>query len=156
MVKAIPIFEFAFAAYAATVRGGSERIRSPQAPRQLFETAWRSTAQRDGVLMVKIGVLDNGRAEATALTPCETILPVKDIWLGQIKEIDGGYCGVVCMIQAPLRTIRLGQTIEFGPSHILDWTISYEGSAECGATPRSASSRAEACGACVLAEEALG
>lgn len=157
MVKRIPVFEFAFAAYATMARRESER-GSRDAPGQPFETAWRSTGQSDGALMVKIGVLDDGGGEATALAACQTRLPVKEIWLGQVREVEGGYCGVVCMIQEPLRTINPGQRIDFGPAHILDWTISYGASPECAALQRPQSVRAacDPCANCIPAGEALG
>jgi hypothetical protein len=158
MVKPIPVFEFAFAAYAATARGSIERVR-PGPERQPFDTVWRSTAGGDGALLVKIGVLDNGRAEATVLSPCETLLPVKEIWLGQIQEIDGGYSGVVCMSQGPLRSIGPGQPIEFGPAHILDWTISYEASPTCAVLrerEKAAKTDCESCAGCESAEKARG
>jgi hypothetical protein len=159
MLKPIPIFKFAFAAYAATAQTGAERAKPEPEKRQPFETAWRSTPPSDGVLLVKIGVLDNGRALATMLTPCESIQPVREIWLGQIKETAQGYNGAVCMTQTPLRGVDMGQRIDFGPAHILDWTISYEASPECAALQnRSKPVRAacEPCGDCALAEEARG
>jgi hypothetical protein len=155
-MKPIPIFEFAFAAYAATARPAAER---PEPKRPPFESAWRSTAREDGVLLVKVGVLDNGRALATAATPCETILPVREIWLGQIKETADGYDGALCMTQAPLRGLNVGQRIAFGPADILDWTINYEASPECAALrqrPQSTRAACEPCGECAFAEEARG
>jgi hypothetical protein len=156
MVKPVPIFEFAFAAYAATAWSGD--ARAPAEPeRRPFEITWRSMANRDGALLVKIGVLDNSRASATALTPLKSRLPIKEIWLGQIKETANGYSGVVCMTQTPLRHIGVGERIDFGPTHILDWTISFEALPECAALRKQPNSAAAClpCGDCNLAEEAL-
>jgi hypothetical protein len=151
MAKPIPVFEFAFAAYAATVGAGAEKpIAAPEL--RPFEATWRSMGSRDGSLLVKIGVLDCGQAT----TPCGSMLPREEIWVGQVKETASGYSGVVCGSRAPLRNIEPGVLIEFGPADILDWTISYESLAGCPALRKRSKPAAGLCYACNLAVEALG
>ena len=158
MPKPIPVFEFAFAAYAATARMGDERpVMEPE--RGSFEATWRSMASDTGALRVKVGLLDNGRAAAIAPASCESMLPVNEIWLGKLKQTADGYSGVVCMTQNPLRSIGLGQRIDFGLTQIVDWKVSHGSLPRCAALrqrSRSALAGCEACRECALAEEALG
>ena len=162
MIKPIPIFEFAIAAYATTARAGggsnnTARERQVERRRQ-FETSVRSPTPRGGALLVKISVLENAAAVTAGLTPYRSVQVVEEIWLGHIEETANGYSGVVCMAQTPLRHVGWGRRIEFDPTHILDWTISLHKSPECAAFSRQCDSPTGAqtpCEACGFVEEEL-
>jgi len=162
MVKPIPIFEFAIAAYATTARarGGSNntaRERQVERRRQ-FETSVRSPTPRGGALLVKISVLENAAAVTAGLTPYRSVQVVEEIWLGHIEETANGYSGVVCMAQTPLRHVGWGRRIDFDPTHILDWTISLHTPQECSALHKrcaSATGVYDPCGDCNFSEDAL-
>jgi uncharacterized protein YegJ (DUF2314 family) len=161
MVKPIPIFEFAIAAYATTARGGDgagKRLRDSQVERRRqFETSVRSSAPRGGALLVKINVMENAGAVTACLTPYKSVQVVQEIWLGHIEETANGYSGVVCMAQAPLRHVGWGRRIDFDPTHILDWTISLNTRPECSALhERSASATGshDPCQVCGFVDEA--
>jgi hypothetical protein len=164
MIKPIPIFEFAIAAYATTARAGggpmskSTRERQVERRRQ-FETSLRSAAPRGGALLVKINVLENAGAVSACLTPFKPVQSVDEIWLGHIEETARGYSGVVCMAQTPQRHAGSGRRIEFDPTHILDWTISLRTSPECDALHKNcatATGGRTPCEVCGFVEEALG
>jgi len=163
MIKPIPVFEFAIAAYAATARTGgggaikTSRERQVERRRQ-FETSMRSPTPRGGALLVKISVLENAGAVTACLTPFKSVHSVDEIWLGHIEETANGYSGVVCMAQTPLRHVGWGRRIDFDPTHILDWTISLHTPQECSALHKrcaSATGVYDPCGDCNFSEDAL-
>ena len=128
MVKAIPIFEFAFAAYAATASRGAARRDAPRRP--LFMQTWQAVGPRGDLLVkVELCVDECGAALASGGGKSAPASQRKEIWLGDIAETARGFSGAVRMAQTPLTHVRVGQRIGFDPTHILDWTISFDSSA---------------------------
>ena len=136
MPKPIPVFQFVFAAYAATCAGrASQPPLWRRAPR-LGSDASVADSPRDAVpayrnlpsidpreLIVKISVVDEYFASAAhALSLGAPVADnVEDLWLGEIEETPAGYSGVVLVDPARLLRVRTGDSVAFGPMHILDW-----------------------------------
>lgn len=125
MAKPIPVFKFAFAAYAAAgavavreQRGALTRKSGKQAR---FLKSW-SVFSSEGGLMVKIGVRDGERCEAIT-GPKDDCDDYREVWLAEIRESASAFSGVVRAGKVSLRHIRPGQRIGFDPTHILDWAI---------------------------------
>ncbi len=161
MIKPIPIFEFAIAAYATRARasgGPALGLRERQVERRRqFATSVRSPAPSGGALLVKISVLENAGAVTACATPFKSVHSVDEIWLGHIEETAKGYSGVICMAQTPLRHVGWGRRIDFDPTHILDWTISLHTPPECDALHKRCASATGAhapCNACDFVVEA--
>ena len=123
MAKAIPVFKFVFAAYAASCAGAARECREVKARRSGRQTGfvqnW-SVLSSDGGLTVKIGVRDS--------EPCQPVAEPRglagdycEVWLGEIRETAHAFSGVVRRAEPALRHIRPGQIISFDPTHILDW-----------------------------------
>jgi hypothetical protein len=131
MVKSIPIFEFAFAAYAATSNRSDANSSGPSRPP--FIETWNAVGAR-GDLLVKVELRDDKRGAATAFGPQRPAPAgsLREVWLGDIQETARGFSGAVRMSQERLTHVRVGQRVRFDPTHILDWTISYDPSAELG------------------------
>jgi hypothetical protein len=125
MLRRIPVFAFAFAAYA--VSSGRSDAKGAAPLRPPFMETWLSSGRR-GDLLVKIEIRGE-ESRATAESGGSVVAGAQEVWLGDIAETEHGFSGAVCAAQTPLKRIRLGQRIAFDPTRILDWTISYYASA---------------------------
>lgn len=132
MSKAIPVFKFAFASYAAsgaaTLRAKGEARRRLTTPPP-FRQNLRVPSSEDG-LLVKIGVRDGELCEAV-LAPKSKTEDYREIWLGDISQTASAFSGVVRRSQTSFRHIRPGQRIGFDPTHILEWSIGGLHSEDC-------------------------
>ena len=96
MVRLIPVFAFAFAAYAATAAARRESAAEGDAG-DLFLTTWRLSARQRANLRVKVR------------------LGGQDIWLSDIAATARGFSGVPERLpDAP---------VAFALSHILAWRL---------------------------------
>ena len=140
MARPIPVFAFAFAAFAATSTKLTEKISSERAGREgddLFVLMWRQSARANAELRVKVGVSDEGGAsfrlcDRTSAKSSE----VQSMWLTQITETARGFSGTVALdFERPKRWLQ-GQRIGFQVEQILGWTLGVNVSAPAIAAPK--------------------
>ncbi len=126
MAKPIPVFAFAYAAFAATSdRMASEHRADPseeQDAEAIFLTICRAPFRKGATLSVKLGLLvdDSGHAAGLLDRNSACTGEVEDLWLGQIVEGRGGFSGVARA--TPERRIG-GQRISFELRHVLSWRL---------------------------------
>jgi hypothetical protein len=139
MAKPIPVFAFAFAAFAATLsrrpRASSEEADGAD-PIDLFMTIWRMPSCDRANITVKVGILGADGGDPPRLFDRGSPRPhkVEDLWLHAITETALGFSGIVRSAPQRLK-IRRGQKIDFALKHILGWTLGVDASA-----PKSAES----------------
>jgi uncharacterized protein YegJ (DUF2314 family) len=140
MARPIPLFAFAFAAYAATSpaaeaadRFASSEDASPGVAdgRDLFLATWRMLEPRRANVRVKVCVLakegsGEPRLSARASGRAEE---VEELWLDEIVETNSGFCGVARMTPERLRHIEPGRKISFELRHIQGWTLDVDAAA---------------------------
>ncbi len=128
MAGPIPVFAFAFAAFAATSAKASNEssFLDPECanPDELFLEMWRATASADADFRVKIGVFDEdgptsrlcdrARAHSTL---------IEELWLDRIAHNSRGFSGVIGTPRERPTSLRQGRRIGFEPRHILGWTL---------------------------------
>ena len=129
MVRPIPVFAFAFAAFAAAWSKGSNEYRFEEVDggnaSELFLKVWRAAAPADGDFMVKVGVTDeSGPTSRLCDRESADSSAYAELWLGQIAETPRSFCGVVSNASDRPRPMRRGERISFEPRHILGWTLS--------------------------------
>jgi len=126
MAKPIPVFAFAYAAYAATSERSAGEFRADPPEEQdadtIFLAVCRAPFRAGAVLTVKLGLLvdESGRAVGLLDRHGADAGEVEDLWLGQIVEGRGGFSGVVRA--TPERRVG-GQRISFELRHVLGWRL---------------------------------
>lgn len=137
MVKPIPVFAFALAAYAATNviqtpdcarRRGKIGVAEGKTPEPSYPQAsvvpiWRTLLGRDANICIKVGVVGDGRGKHPDLAVASGAPrgDVEEIWLCKITETERGFGGVVD--KSAHVQIKLGRKIRFECDHVLDWTL---------------------------------
>ncbi len=132
MAKPIPVFTFAFAAYAATSAEGQPREvfaatkSEPTASREaqdLFMTTWGRLSRQGANVRVRVGVVvGEGGARPTL---GERGPGVEEIWLGEIAWTGRGFSGVPVATPERLR-VAPEEPISFELRHIRGWTLDIE------------------------------
>jgi uncharacterized protein YegJ (DUF2314 family) len=137
MARPIPVFAFAFAAFAAT--STKEKVNSESVGHdgdEFFLKTWRASKRANAELRVKVGVLDEG----AAFRLCDRISgqspEAQWIWLAQIAETARGFSGAVAAdSERPKRWLQ-GQRIGFEVRQILGWTLGVNASAQAIVAPK--------------------
>ena len=128
MAKPIPVFAFAFAAFAATWSRTSNDFRLEDSEsadaNELFLKIWRAAARADGNFMVRIGVVDEG-APTSRLCDRDAAdcANCGELWLGNIAETPSAFSGVVRIGPERAQLMRSGERVSFELRHILGWTL---------------------------------
>jgi hypothetical protein len=139
MARPIPVFAFAFAAFAATSTKLTEKVSSDFAGRDgndLFLMMWRQSARANAELRVKVGVSDEGAAFRLCDRASSQSAEVQWVWLAQITESVRGFSGAVSMdSERPKRWLQ-GQRIGFQVRQILGWTLGVNASARAIRAPK--------------------
>ena len=98
MAKPIPVFAFAFAAFAATSTKRTDEVSAQSASFDsdaFFLTMWRASARANAQLRVRVGVLRETDADFRL---CErgsrAAVEAEWLWLAQIRETASGFSGV--------------------------------------------------------------
>jgi uncharacterized protein YegJ (DUF2314 family) len=139
VAKPIPVFAFAFAAFAAT----SERALNELPTRErddhdtddLFLTICRAPARARANFLVKLGLVvdENGRASGLCDRASAPAVIVEHLWLSQIEEGRSGFSGVVRT--TPERRVDAGQRVSFELRHVLGWRLEANASGAPTAAP---------------------
>ena len=133
MAKPIPVFTFAFAAYAATSAEGQPRKvfavakSEPRASREaqdLFLTAWDRLSRQGANVRVRVGVVIGEGGARPMLA--EFGPRVEEIWLGEIARTGRGFSGVPVATPERLRRVAPAEPIGFELRHIRGWTLDIE------------------------------
>ena len=140
MARPIPVFAFAFAAFAATSTKLTEKVSSECAGRdgdELFLLMWRQSARANAELRVKVGVSDEGGAPFRLCDRASAqSADVQWVWLAQIAETARGFSGAVSTdSERPKRWLQ-GQRIGFQVRQILGWTLGVNASARAIVAPK--------------------
>lgn len=139
MAKPIPVFAFAFAAYAATsarmpseFRGSAGEDRDAD---ELFLSICRAPGRASANFMVKLGLVvdENGRASCLCDRRSAGAGVVEDLWLSQIQDGCDGFSGVVRA--TPERRIGAVQRISFELRHVLGWKLEAHATGVTSAAP---------------------
>jgi uncharacterized protein YegJ (DUF2314 family) len=124
MARPIPVFAFAFAAYAAASAGermmpdgeGQEGASAGGDAYNLFLASWRMSLRRGAKMRVKIGVtLGEGAARRARET--------EELWLDDIVETEHGFSGTAWGAPERLGQVKPGQKVDFAPDDILGWAL---------------------------------
>lgn len=127
MAKQIPVFAFAFAAFAATcAREPFEfRARAPdeQDADDLFLSLCRTPARASANFMVRLGLVvdEGGRAAGLCDRVTAATAEIEDLWLSQIVEGRHGLSGVVRTTHE--RRLGAGLRVSFELRHVLGWRL---------------------------------
>ena len=147
MARPIPVFAFAFAAFAATSIKAADDVSSETARfdrDDLFLKMWRASARADARVRVRVGVL--GQAGA-AFQLCDRGSKQEGeaewLWLAQISETTRGFSGQVASEAERPKHSATGQRIRFEMRNILGWTLGINAEARgiVAAKPATASAR---------------
>ena len=140
MARPIPLFAFAFAAYAATspAAEAEDRFASSEDAssgvadgRDLFLATWRMLEPRRANVRVKVCVLakEGSRGPRLRARADGRAKEVEELWLDEIVETDSGFCGVARKTPERLRHIEPGRKICFELRHIQGWTLDVDAAA---------------------------
>jgi hypothetical protein len=136
MSKPIPVFGFAFTAFAYTHptlgvgaqrRGGaSSNPRSPENPEaERFAAAWRVSPFERRSFTVCVRASKAASAPGFRLLTCAEPQPGKFdyVWLHQIEEILEGFAGFACEPLGRLTNVLAESRISFGLPNIAHWAF---------------------------------
>jgi hypothetical protein len=129
MSKPIPVFGFAFAAFAfthPTFGAGSSKPRSPENPEaERFAAAWRVSPFERPSFTVCVRASKAATAPGFRLLTCAEPQPGKFeyVWLHQIEEILEGFAGFAHEPLGRLTSTLPENRISFGLPNIAHWTF---------------------------------
>ena len=130
MASAIPVFKFAFAAYAAKAARATfgDEEDGPYAS-DLFLAMWHLLPPGGGDVMVRVGFIAD---QARAAPPGPG---VETVWLGEIVESRGQFSG---RVKTGLKALRPGQRLFFKRAEIQGWRLGVNAAARSGDGPHLA------------------
>jgi uncharacterized protein YegJ (DUF2314 family) len=127
MARPIPVFAFAFAAFAATSIKAADDVRAETARfdrDELFLKMWRASTRADAKVRVRVGVLGVAGAPFRLCDRGSTQEGEADwLWLAQISETTRGFSGLVASEAERPKHSATGQRIRFEMRNILGWTL---------------------------------